>query len=203
MGTRALALLAVVTVPVAVTAVRAPSADGPAPVAVANGIFSSAATSDTATRLVRARTKSAGCTLGALPDRACSPGAIVTARTAKVLCRKSFHTGDVRSVPDSVKHDVEVEYGLAPKRYGNALEIDHIVSLELGGSNDIANLYPELAPGYHLKDVLENKLHALVCSGAITLHTAQRRISANWTTFYANVFGAAPVTTGDMHRKKP
>jgi hypothetical protein len=30
-----------------------------------------------------------------------------------------------------------------PKKYGKTLEIDHIVSLELGGSNDIANLYPE------------------------------------------------------------
>ena len=33
---------------------------------------------------------------------------------------------------------------------GRTLEIDHIVSLELGGSNDIANLYPEKAtlPGH-------------------------------------------------------
>jgi hypothetical protein len=192
-----------VAVPVAVTAVRAPTAEAPAPVAVANGIVNSLQSRANATQLVRARTKSAGCTLGPLPDRACSPGAIVTTRTAKVLCSKSFHTSDVRSVPDSLKRQVEDENGLKPKRYGNTLEIDHIVSLELGGSNDIANLYPELAPGYHVKDVLENKLHALVCRGEITLHTAQRRIAADWTKFYANIFGAAPVTTGGMHRKKP
>ena len=29
--------------------------------------------------------------------------------------------------------------------YGGTLEIDHIVSLEIGGSNDIANLFPEKA----------------------------------------------------------
>ena len=58
------------------------------------------------------------------------------------------------------------------------MEIDHIVSLELGGSNDIANLYPEKAnanPGYHVKDKLENKLHDLVCDGTMTLRSVQSR----------------------------
>lgn len=34
---------------------------------------------------------------------------------------------------------------MTQKPSGYTLEIDHIVSLELGGSNDIANLYPERA----------------------------------------------------------
>ena len=71
-------------------------------------------------------------------------------------------------MPDSEKHQVEIEYGMAPKGYGRTIEIDHIVSLELGGSNDIANLYPEPGSGpasYHVKDKLENKLHDLVCAG--------------------------------------
>jgi hypothetical protein len=57
-------------------------------------------------------------------------------------------------VPTSEKHAVEVEYGLKPKSYGSTLEIDHIVSLELGGSNNIANLFPEktsVHPGYWLR----------------------------------------------------
>ncbi len=35
----------------------------------------------------------------------------------------------------------------------------------MGGSNDIANLYPEkrdVAPGYKVKDKLENRLHDIV-----------------------------------------
>ncbi|MGZ6660496.1 MAG: HNH endonuclease signature motif containing protein [Solirubrobacteraceae bacterium] len=65
----------------------------------------------------------------------------------------------------------------------STLEIDHIVSLELGGSNDIANLYPEEAtlpanaPGFHIKDRLENKLHDLVCDGTMTLRSVQRQIA--------------------------
>lgn len=80
------------------------------------------------------------------------------------------------------------------------LEIDHIVSLELGGSNSIANLYPEEAkfadhsPGYHVKDKLENKLHKMVCAGQMTLRAARQQIASNWETLYAKVFGAAPTT---------
>ena len=61
---------------------------------------------------------------------------------------------------------------MTPGHYGTTLEIDHIVSLELGGSTDIANLFPEkrdVSPGYKVKDKLENKLHDLVCDGTLTL----------------------------------
>jgi hypothetical protein len=67
--------------------------------------------------------------------------------------------------------------------------------LEIGGSNDIANLYPEPGSGpasYHVKDKLENKLHALVCAGSMTLHAAQVGIAHNWETLYKTVFGVAP-----------
>ena len=97
------------------------------------------------TILLAPRKATNGCKLGANPDRRCSPGAYYSKLTKAVLCSSTFHTGDVRNVPDSEKHQVEIEYGLTPKGYGSTLEIDHIVSLELGGSNDIANLYPEKA----------------------------------------------------------
>jgi hypothetical protein len=66
------------------------------------------------------------------------------------------------------------------------------VSLELGGSNVRANLFPEAAttrPGSHEKDRLENRLHAEVCSGTITLRRAQRLIARNWVTAYHARFG--------------
>src|SRR3954468_12527879 len=87
-------------------------------------------------RLV-APTRGRGCTLGALPDRRCSPGAYYDGLTTTVLCAGSFHTSAIRNVPESEKHAVEIAYGLLPRPYGSTLEIDHIVSLELGGSNDI------------------------------------------------------------------
>jgi hypothetical protein len=150
------------------------------------------------TVLLAKRTQTSGCTLGANPDRQCSPGAYYSKLTKAVICSPTFHTGDVRYVPDSVKHQVEVEYGLAPKGYDGTLEIDHIVSLEIGGSNDIANLYPEEAtlpggaPGFHVKDKLENKVHDMVCAGQITLRQAQRQIATNWQKLYKKAFGVAP-----------
>ena len=53
-------------------------------------------------------------------------------------------------------------------------------------------VYPERAPDYHVKDKLENKLHDMVCSGAISLRNAQRQIPANWRGLYLRVFGSAP-----------
>jgi Excalibur calcium-binding domain len=141
------------------------------------------------------RTKSAGCTLAANPDHRCSPGAYYSGLTKAVICSPSFRTGSVRNVPESEKFAVEREYGLAAKHYGRTLEIDHIVSLELGGSNNIANLYPEEArfkgrlPGYHVKDKLENKLHDLVCAGSLKLRAVQRQIASNWQALYKKVFG--------------
>ena len=150
-----------------------------------------------ATVTLAARTRTSGCRLGPSPDRACSPGAFYGGLTASVICSSTFRTSDVRNVPESEKHAVELEYGMTPGSYGSTLEIDHIVSLELGGSNDIANLFPEkadAAPGYHVKDRLENRLHALVCSGAMTLHAAQQGIAENWQALYRQVFGSAPTS---------
>ena len=85
------------------------------------------------------QTKTSGCKAhNGLPDSACSPGAILSTGTKDAIC-KSGYAKSVRNVPDSEKNQDYAEYGItshAPGQY----EVDHLVSLELGGSNDIANL---------------------------------------------------------------
>jgi hypothetical protein len=147
------------------------------------------------TVLLAGRSKSSGCRRGPLPDHRCSPGAYYSGLTKQVICSASFHTGSVRNVPQAEKYAVEREYGMPARLYGRAIEIDHIISLELGGSNDIANLYPEPGAGnanYHIKDRLENRLRAMVCGGQITLHAAQAGIATNWELLYRRVYGVAP-----------
>ena len=141
------------------------------------------------------RTRTSRCRRGELPDRRCSPGAYYSKLTKGVICSPSFHTGAIRDVPQSEKFAVEREYGKAASYYGRSVEIDHIVPLELGGSNSIANLYfePEAArPTITPRTNSRTRLHDMVCSGSITLRRAQRQIATNWKTLYRNVFGRAP-----------
>ncbi len=105
--------------------------------------------------------------------------------TKAEICVSGYSSG-VRDVPTSVKDQVYAEYGITHHTSGE-YEVDHFVSLELGGSNDISNLWPEAAspkPGFHEKDKVENYLHDQVCSGAMTLQTAQIAIATNWLDVY-------------------
>lgn len=112
------------------------------------------------------------------PDSKCTPGMIDPTLNKQKLCDPSFRTGTVRSVSQEEKDRVAKEYGLTSLR---GYEIDHLISLELGGSNDIQNLWPEL--GFpNPKDQVENICHKEVCAGKITLEEAQKEISTNWTT---------------------
>ena len=101
----------------------------------------------------------------------------------------------VRDVPFSEKLDVYREYGIA-RRASGQYEIDHLIPLELGGSNATANLWPELndhPKGYlNSKDMLENRLHDLVCHRVVVLGVAQRQIAADWVAMYHQVFGGWP-----------
>lgn len=132
------------------------------------------------------QTKTSGCKAsGGLQDLACTPGAIFANATVNQICQSGY-SSSVRNVPTSEKNAVYAEYGIA-SHYSGQYEVDHLVSLELGGSNDISNLWPEAAsptPGFHQKDQVENYLHDKVCSGAIPLKTAQIEIATNWLTIY-------------------
>jgi len=146
-------------------------------------------------RLLARRTRWSGCHAhGPLPDRTCSPGAVFVGVSLATICTPNY-TARVRSVGTAERGSTFREYGLPFRSYGRAYEVDHIVSLELGGSNDLANLYPEAAvpaPGYHVKDRLENRLHRLVCAGQLPLGLVQREIAANWVALYAKVYGSSP-----------
>ncbi len=137
------------------------------------------------------RTKTSGCvSSNALPDPACTPGAILADATKDKICVAGY-AGETRNVPQSEKDQVYAEYGIRTHSPGE-YEVDHLISLELGGSNDIANLWPEPAeprPGFHEKDKVENYLHQQVCSGALTLQNAQYLIANDWMAVYQNMPG--------------
>ena len=135
------------------------------------------------------RTKTSGCAVnGALQDITCTPGAVFSAATKDQIC-VSGYASSVRNVTTAEKNQVYQEYGIQSHTTGQ-YEVDHLVSLELGGSNDIANLWPEAAnptPGFHQKDLVENYLHDQVCNDSITLGVAQEEIATNWLSVYNQI----------------
>ncbi len=139
------------------------------------------------------QTKTSGCTVnGPLQDQACTPGAIIQSATKAQICVPGYSKG-VRNVPQSVKNQAYAEYGITSHRAGQ-YEVDHLVSLELGGSNDISNLWPEAAspkPGFHEKDKVENYLHTQMCNGSVSLQQAQVEIATNWL----NVYNSMPASS--------
>ena len=138
------------------------------------------------------RTKRTGCRVrGPLPDHACTPGARFKYATKRKVCRPGYSSA-VRHVTDATKRAVYAAYGMTRRFNGANGEVDHLVSLELGGSNARANLFPEAArprPGSHEKDRLENRLHDEVCTGKLKLRRAQKLISTDWVAAYNARFG--------------
>lgn len=119
------------------------------------------------------------------PDKALTPGAVDPSCTVQDVCTPGY-TAKVRNVPQSLKRKVLESYGYSAKHHPK-MEVDHLISLELCGSNDQKNLWPELyapKPGAHEKDVLENKLHREVCNGDMSLERAQKIITGDWVKEY-------------------
>jgi hypothetical protein len=143
------------------------------------------------------------------PDPMLHPGAVDPQATKASLCAAGFTTKSVRpstSYTGPLKH-LELGGGgriIAPSGTNYAVvgeqlpgqvgdyELDHLVSLELGGNPESpANLWMEpwerkgarLAPlglGAESKDVVENRLHREVCAGTISLAAAQHQIANDW-----------------------
>ena len=126
----------------------------------------------------------------AMQDHKLTPGdtdPLVTQETIqKTICVVGYTKG-VRNVPESVKLQVFREYGIDPS-LSAYFEVDNLISLENGGSNDIKNLWPQPydpRPGAREKDVLETHLKKMVCAGKITLADDQAALR-DWYISYMN-----------------
>jgi len=125
-----------------------------------------------------------------LPDSSCTPGAFDPAVTqdniSSTIC-KSGYTATVRppaSETGKFKNQSLADYGLTSEK---TTEYDHLVSLELGGTNAVSNLWVEPnrsgATGTtNPKDAVETNLNKAVCAHKVKLADAQKAIVANWTT---------------------
>ena len=120
-----------------------------------------------------------------VPNTTITPGAVDPAATVEKVCTPGY-SQTVRNVSHNKKLVVYGSYGIPP--HTGKYEVDHLISLELGGSNDIKNLWPqsyETQPwNAHVKDKLENKLHEMICSGQMPMKDAQDAIAKDWISAY-------------------
>jgi len=137
-----------------------------------------------------------------VPDQQLTPGDALDV-TRDDIC-VSGYSKKVRNVPQAVKEQAYREYGIA-SRQPREYEVDHLISLELGGSNSIKNLWPEsfiTEPwNAHVKDKLENKLHEMICSRQIDIKAAQREIATDWIAAYKKYVGPEP-SANDAHHEQ-
>jgi len=133
-----------------------------------------------------------------IPDPRCTPGAINPDLTLVILRDPGFTTTHCLRDHATSAREKEQAYGW----YGThhpanntgmtaSCELDHLISLELGGADTLDNIWPECGPAgvdrngtyFHLKDTVENYLADEVRSGHISLAAAQHGIATDWTQF--------------------
>jgi hypothetical protein len=128
------------------------------------------------------------------PNQSLTPGAtdpqLTQAGVASTICRRGY-TSTVRNVSTQTKHKVYLAYGIS-RAAQRGYVIDHLVPLEVGGANDITNLWPEPKTDAKAKDTLENQMHTAVCAGTVSLAAAQAK-SLNLASTAAATATSAPV----------
>jgi hypothetical protein len=126
---------------------------------------------------------------GDAPNRGLTPGATREVTVDEVCSVPQEQV--VGDVTISLRQRVFEEYGITNARPQD-YEIDYLIAPRLGGTDDIRNLWPEpyrdRVWNAHVKDDLEQRLHEMVCSGRLDLHTAQHDIATDWIAAYKKYF---------------
>jgi len=132
-----------------------------------------------------------------VPDPNCTPGAINPTLTIEVLRDRDFTTKCVRDVATQEEEKATTfDWYNIPHPSDNSgetqiCELDHLISLELGGADTLDNIWPQCGPSgvslpqrfFKEKDTVENFLAMQVRAGQMQLIDAQRGIATDWTQF--------------------
>ncbi|RXH54602.1 hypothetical protein [Granulicella sibirica] len=131
---------------------------------------------------------------GPVPNRMLTPGAIRPV-TLWDICKTVDDDLDP-SVAPALQSAVLREYGIAGASSQGSYQIDYLVNPQLGGTNDIKNLWPqpyhEGVWNAHAKDELEKHLHEMVCNRTVDLTVAQHEIATDWIAAYKKYLHQTP-----------
>jgi len=136
-----------------------------------------------------------------VPDLTRTPGVSRPGLGKARICSIKWGV-DARHVSAAMKRQVFAAYGYSgnddPRctvdAAGRRCEIDHLISREIGGADDVRNLWPQAygdSPwNASLKDKLENRLNKELCAGRITLAAARRMLVDDWRKAYVRYYPA-------------
>jgi len=132
-----------------------------------------------------------------LPDPVVTPGVInpaINAGNLKDTVCKPGWTATVRP-PTPYTNKLKVQDTPPGSKVADG-ELDHLLSIEDGGSPDSPqNLWWMTYNDHYsarVKDVLETKVKRLVCAGTITLDQARAALAPNWLIGYQQYVGPLP-----------
>jgi len=117
-----------------------------------------------------------------------------------VLRNPHFRTSCVRghATSEEQKKKRYIAYGIPHPGHNTGVtqtcELDHLVSLELGGADTLDNIWPQCGPPgvalvhrfFREKDTVENYLAKQVREGVMNLKEVQQGIAADWTQYLAD-----------------
>jgi hypothetical protein len=116
-----------------------------------------------------------------LPSGYKTPGGTVKANNTQI-CAADFAA---KPVAGWQRNEALERYGIRPEGFSG--ELDHLVPVSLGGSNDPDNLWPFHPQGdftLDAKNALAARLRDMVCAGKISLKEAQEAFKKDWTKAY-------------------
>lgn len=137
------------------------------------------------------RTKSDNCRVyKGRPDYQCTPGAITLRINQNNIQNTICQTNYLKSSARPSTKKVQAAFAEYKIKKRQNYRLDHLIPLHLGGSNDIANLWPQpkankrQPAGVQQKNKMESRLLSSVCSGKITLAQAQSTLAIDWLAYY-------------------
>jgi hypothetical protein len=130
------------------------------------------------------------------PDKKLTPGSVEPKKPDQEVFQ---HHRKRLPMPNSLRDKILQEYKLPAGTHPD-YEIDHLIPLCLGGSNDPSNLWAqpkrsvEKTWNAEAKDRLERQVCDMACAGKLDISTAQEDFAKDWICAYHKYYEAVPTT---------
>ena len=140
-----------------------------------------------------------------LPHGLQTPGSLTyPAPKISEMCSREFRK-KIPEISQELKQKVFEAYGIDPNK-SSLYQIDHLITPEVGGGNDIKNLWPQSLTSRpwnaHMKDRLENHLHREICQGRMSPNHAQTLLTLDWIDSYCIIFEDMTKECLDYRKKR-